>query len=108
MSLSDSYSCRLSIYSSLEKLFSPNPTIPYPSHVYIHGNNNTGKSTIIKHVLNQYKHTILWFDCRYFHHTLILIGHQPFYQLPHMNQIEVELGVLTPTTIFIPAYTRTE
>jgi Cdc6-like AAA superfamily ATPase len=44
----------------------------------------------------------------YFHHSLILIGHQPFYQLPQMNQIEAELGVLTPLTIFIPAYTRTE
>ena len=44
----------------------------------------------------------------YFHHTLILIGHQPFYQLPQMNQIEAELGVLTPITIFVPAYTRTE
>ncbi|CAF3751892.1 unnamed protein product [Rotaria sordida] len=196
LSLSDSYSCRLSICSSLEKLFSSNPTIPYPSHVYIYGNNNTGKSTIIKYILNKYNHTILWFDCReiyslnmfyhtfisllsnniipvmknfndfirilrdlsiqdmnnnnnkkkktkqyyfvvlhhielllnydttghllyllfklneltlgYFHHTLILIGHQPFYQLPQMNQIEAELGVLTPITIFVPAYTRTE
>lgn len=44
----------------------------------------------------------------YFQHTLILIGHQPFYQLPQMNQTEAELGVLTPTTIFVPAYTRTE
>jgi len=44
----------------------------------------------------------------YFHHSLILIGHQPFYQLPQMNQIEAELGVLTPITIFVPAYTRTE
>ncbi len=25
-----------------------------------------------------------------------------------MNQIEAELGVLTPITIFVPAYTRTE
>ena len=25
-----------------------------------------------------------------------------------MNQIETELGVLTPITIFVPAYTRTE
>ncbi|CAF4132350.1 unnamed protein product, partial [Rotaria sp. Silwood2] len=194
MSLSDSYSCRLSIYSSLEKLFLPNPTIPYPSHIYIHGNNNTGKSTIIKYALNKHNHTILWFDCReiyslnmfyntfisllsnntnstmknfndfirilrdvsiqdmnnvkkkktksyyfvvlhhielllnydttghllyllfklneltlgYFHHSLILIGHQPFYQLSQMNQIEAELGVLTPITIFVPAYTRME
>ncbi len=44
----------------------------------------------------------------YFHHSLILIGHQPFYQLPQINQIEAELGVLTPITIFVPAYTRTE
>jgi Cdc6-like AAA superfamily ATPase len=64
MSLPDSYSCRLTISSSLEKLFAPNPTIPYPSHVYIYGNNNTGKSTIIKYVLNKYNHSILWFDCR--------------------------------------------
>ena len=39
---------------------------------------------------------------------MILIGHQPFYQLPKMNQIEIELGVLTPIIIFIPAYTRAE
>jgi hypothetical protein len=64
MSLPDSYSCRLSIYSSLEKLFAPNPLIPYPSHVYIHGNNNTGKSTIVKHALNIHHNSILWFDCR--------------------------------------------
>jgi Cdc6-like AAA superfamily ATPase len=186
MSLPESYTCRLNISNSLEKLFAPNPIIPYPSHVYIHGNHNTGKSTIVKYALNKHNHTILWFDCReiyslnmfyhtflsslaihsipsmknfndfvrilrenmiekkmkyffvvlhhielllnydstghvlyllfklneltlgYFHHSLILIGHQPFYQLPQMNQIEAELGVLTPLTIFIPAYTRTE
>jgi hypothetical protein len=44
----------------------------------------------------------------YFHHSFIFIGHQPFYQLPQMNQIEAELGVLTPISIFVPAYTRTE
>lgn len=44
----------------------------------------------------------------YFNHSLIFIGHQPFYQLPQINQIEAELGVLTPITIFVPAYTRTE
>jgi len=77
MSLPDSYSCRLTIYSSLEKLFSPNSTIPYPSHVYIYGNNNTGKSTIIKQVLNKHNHSILWFDCReiyslnMFYHTFL-------------------------------------
>ena len=44
----------------------------------------------------------------YFAHSLVFIGHQPFYQLPPINQIEAELGVLTPITIFVPAYTRTE
>lgn len=44
----------------------------------------------------------------YFSHTLICIGHRPFYQLAQINQIEAELGVLTPITIFVPAYTRTE
>jgi Cdc6-like AAA superfamily ATPase len=193
MSLSDTYFCRLPILSTLEKLFAPNPSIPYPSHVYIHGNHNTGKSTIVKHALNLHNQSILWFDCReiyslnmfyhtflsslttnsipsiksfndfvrvlrdysiedlnnkkkksksyyfivlhhielllnydttghllyllfklneltlgYFQHSFIFIGHQPFYQLPHMNQIETELGVLTPITLFVPAYTRTE
>ncbi|CAF3668166.1 unnamed protein product [Adineta steineri] len=193
MSLPDSYSCRSSISTCLEKLFSSNSLIPYPSHVYIYGNNNTGKSTLVKHALNIHNHSILWFDCREiyslnmfystfissltnqsvptmknfndfvrvlrdysiqennlkkkktkqyyfvvlhhielllnydttghllyllfklneltlgnFHHSLVLIGHQPFYLLPQMNQIEAELGVLTPTTVFIPAYTRTE
>lgn len=64
MSLPDTYSCRVNISTTLEKLFTPNPIIPYPSHLYIHGNNNTGKSTIMKYVLNKYNHTILWFDCR--------------------------------------------
>jgi hypothetical protein len=64
MSLPDSYSCRLTIYSSLEKLFASNSIIPYPSHVYIHGNNNTGKSTIVKEALKKHNHAILWFDCR--------------------------------------------
>jgi ribosome biogenesis GTPase A len=64
MSLPDTYSCRQTILSTLEKLFLPNPLIPYPSHVYIHGNNNTGKSTIVKHALNKHNHSILWFDCR--------------------------------------------
>ena len=193
MSLPDSHSCRLPIYSSLQQLFAPNLIVPYPSHVYIYGNNNTGKSTIVKHALSIHNHSILWFDCReiyslnmfyhtflsslsmntipsmknfndfvrvlrdysiqeinikkkktkpyyfvvlhhierllnsdttghllyllfklneltlgYFPHSLILIGHQPFYQLPQMNQIETELGVLTPIMIFLPAYTRTE
>ncbi|CAF5145564.1 unnamed protein product, partial [Rotaria magnacalcarata] len=77
MSLPDSYSSRLSIYSLLEKLFSPNPTIPYPSHIYVHGNNNTGKSTIVKHTLDKHNHSTLWFDCReihslnMFYHTFI-------------------------------------
>lgn len=44
----------------------------------------------------------------YFHHSLILIGHQPFYQLPQISQIEAELGVLTPISLFVPAYTRAE
>jgi len=193
MSLPDTYSCRQSILSTLEKLFAPNPLIPYPSHVYIYGNNNTGKSTLVKHALNKYNHSILWFDCReiyslnmfyqtfmsfltpninssiksfndfvrvlrdysidelnnkkkksksyyfivlhhielllnndstghllyllfklneltlgYFHHSIIFISHQPFYQLQQVNHIECELGVLTPITIFVPAYTRTE
>ncbi|CAF0804971.1 unnamed protein product [Adineta ricciae] len=193
MSLPSSYSCRSAILSSIEKLFSPNPHLPYPSHVYIHGNHNTGKSTLVKHALHLHNHAALWFDCReiyslnmfyqtfissltntsppsmksfhdfirvlrdcsireqnnkkkktkshyfivlhhielllnydtnghllyllfklneltlgYFHHSLILIGHQPFYQLPHMNKIEAELGVLTPIAIFVPAYTRAE
>ncbi len=77
MSLPDSYSCRLTLYSSLENLFSPSPIIPYPSHVYIHGNNNTGKSTIVKYALNKHNHSILWFDCReiyslnMFYHTFL-------------------------------------
>jgi Cdc6-like AAA superfamily ATPase len=193
MSLPESYTCRLPTYSLLEKLFASNATIPYPSHVYIYGNNNTGKSTLVKHALDTHNHSILWFDCReiyslnmfyqtflsslamtsipsmknfndfvrvlrdhlieeintkkkksksyyfvvfhhielllnydstghilyllfklneltlgYFNHSLILIGHQPFYQLPQMNRIEAELGVLTPINIFVPAYTRTE
>ena len=44
----------------------------------------------------------------HFQHSLILIGHQAFFNLPSMSQIEAELGVLTPTTLFIPAYTRSE
>ena len=188
MSLPKSYSCRLSLCTSLERLFAPNSILPYPSHVYIYGNHHTGKSTIIKYSLNKYNHFVLWLDCRelyslnifyhtfisllsnntipsmknfndfirilrdlsirnisnrtyyfvvlhhielllnydtnghllyllfklneltlgYFHHSLILIGHQPFYQLPKMNQIEAELGPLTPIIIFVPAYTRAE
>lgn len=194
MTLPDNYSSRLSIYTSLEKLFAPNPTIPYPSYVYIYGNHNTGKSTIVKHALNKHNHSVLWFDCREiyslnmfyhtfmsllttdtipsiknfndfvrtlrdfsiqdvnnvkkkkttthyfvvlhhvelllnydttghliyllfklneltlgnFHYSLVLIGHQPFHQISQVKQIEAELGVLLPITIFVPAYTRTE
>ena len=77
MSLPNSYSCRLSHYTSLEKLFAPNSIIPYPSHVYIYGNNHTGKSTIVKYSLNKYNHFVLWLDCRelyslnMFYHTFI-------------------------------------
>lgn len=192
MSLPESYACRSPIYSSLERLFAPNVSIPYPSHVYIYGNHNTGKSTLIKQALNTHQHSILWFDCReiysmnmfyqtflssftptppsvksfndfvrvlrdcsitesagkkkkskvhyfvvlhhielllnydtsghllyllfklneltlgHFQHSLILIGHQAFFNLSTMSQIEAELGVLTPTTLFVPAYTRPE
>ena len=44
----------------------------------------------------------------HFQHSLILIGHQAFFNLPQMSRIEAELGVLTPTTLFVPAYTRPE
>ena len=44
----------------------------------------------------------------HFQHSLVLIGHQPFAQLPPIGQIETELGVLTPISIFVPAYTRAE
>ena len=77
MSLPDSYACRSTIYSSLEKLFCSHSSIPYPSHVYIHGNHNTGKSTLVKHVLSHQNHSILWFDCReiyslnMFYHTFM-------------------------------------
>ena len=65
MALSDSYACRAHLSQALDKLFAPNSSIPYPSHVYIHGNSNTGKSTILRSVLNKYhSQSILWFDCR--------------------------------------------
>ena len=199
MSLPESYACRSTLLASLEKLFAPHPLIPYPSQVYVYGNPNTGKSTVVKHALDSQHHAALWFDCReiysiqmfyqtfiaafspsshgpptmrnfndfvrvlrdcaiedmqtkkktttsktkshsfvvlhhielllnydstghllyllfklneltlgHFPHTLILIGHQPLYHLSQMNQIEAELGVLTPISIFVPAYTRTE
>lgn len=196
MSLPTSYFCRSAILSSLENLFTPSPTVPFPSEIYLYGNHNTGKLTIVKQALqNQRAHHFL-LDCREiyslnmfyqsfisslplkqsfpipnmksfhdfvralrdfsidesngkkkkskthffvvihhleillnydnsghllyllfklneltfgnFPHTLVLIGHQPFYQLPQINQIEAELGVLTPISIFVPAYTKQE
>ena len=77
MTLPDSYACRSTLSNSLEKLFASHPSIPYPSHVYIYGNNNTGKSTIVQYVLNKHRHSILWFDCReiysltMFYHTFL-------------------------------------
>ncbi|CAF1010191.1 unnamed protein product [Adineta ricciae] len=108
MSLPSSYSCRSAILSSIEKLFSPNPQLPYPSHVYIHGNHNTASNYDTNGHLLYLLFKLNELTLGYFHHSLILIGHQPFYQLPHMNQIEAELGVLTPIAIFVPAYTRAE
>ena len=186
MSLPETYSCRLTLSNTLENLFVSHPTLPYPSQVYIHGNANTGKSTVVRHALSKHQQSVVWFDCReiyslnmfyqiclsslsipmnqsvktfqdfvrilrensldkkkkhyffvfhhielllntdstghflyllfklneltlgHFQHSMIFIGHQPFYQMARVSQIEAELGVLTPIQIFVPAYTRTE
>jgi len=191
MILPSSYACRETIFDSLTKLFASHPTIPFPSHVFLYGNSNTGKSTLVRCALETHRHSILWFDAReisslnmfyqifldalpnrptnsvknfhdflrilrfyssnnkttkstrrhffvvihhieslvkfdenghflyllfklkeltlgHFHHSLILIGHQPFHQLTSVNRIEMELGVLTPIEIFVPSYSRNE
>ena len=196
MSLAATFDCRAALLASLEKLFAPHSNVPYPSQIYIYGNENTGKLTMIKHALKTHHHSVIALDCReiyslnmfyqifltsfrsttnisiptvknfndfirilrqisieesdgkkkkfkshhfvlihhielllnfdtsghllyllfklneltlgHFNSTLILIGHQPFHQLPQMNQIEAELGVLNPISIFVPAYTRAE
>ncbi len=98
MSLPESYTCRLNISNSLEKLFAPNPIIPYPSHVYIHGNHNTGKSTIVKYALNKHNHTILWFDCReiyslnMFYHTFL--SSLAIHSIPSMKNFKIMIQLV--------------
>ncbi|CAF0778582.1 unnamed protein product [Didymodactylos carnosus] len=65
-SLPDSFKYRSLQYSTIKHLLSYHDTIPYPKQLYIFGNSNTGKSSIVKHVLESVvtKSNIIYIDCR--------------------------------------------